>query len=499
VRRGRSLDATLPDLQAGETADDRALIAALAYGALRELRLLDILADELLQRPPKATVRSLIVVGLYQLRAMRVPAHAAVHATVAATAELGQPRARGLVNAVLRRYQREAQRLEAKLPGDPGVRYSHPDWLVERLRADWPDRWEAILAADNRPAPMALRVNRRRVARDAYRQRLADTGIPATPVDHAADALVLDEPWSVERLPGFADGDVSVQDVAAQLAAALLDVRPGMRVLDACAAPGGKAAHCLELADCELTAVDIDAQRLERVEETFHRLGFHALSPSVARGERIGERGAVLVQGDATDPRTWWNGHPYDRILLDAPCTGTGVIRRHPDIKWLRRESDVAALAERQRALLEALWPLLAPGGVLVYATCSVLRAEGADVVTGFLADTADAAEDPIAAEWGEAEAAGRRIAAGEADMDGFYYARLARQVGSVADHSPRKKRRPTRISSMSSSPSLPSASRRMPRYSTNTPQCPGTTARSAPTVYCSPSASDSDRYPISA
>ncbi|MES1942622.1 ribosomal RNA small subunit methyltransferase B [Salinisphaera sp. PC39] len=412
VFRGRSLDAALAAERAAlHTAPDRALAAALAYGVLRDRRALEAIAGRLWRKPPKPVVAALILAGLYQLRSMRVPAHAAVHATVDAAGPLGQPRARGLVNALLRRYQREAETLEAAADGPPAVRESYPDWLVERLRADWPDRWRELLAAGNRPAPMTLRVNRRQTTPDAYRERLDAAGIRAAPHPAAPDALVLERPCPVEDLPGFGAGHVSVQDAAAQLAVPLLDIQSGMRVLDACAAPGGKAAHCLERIDCELLALDSDGQRLAAVRETFDRLGL--------RGE--------TREADATRPDDWWDGRPFDRILLDAPCTGTGVIRRHPDIKWLRRETDVAALATRQRALLEALWPLLAPGGVLVYATCSVLRAEGADTVAAFLADTEDAAEEAIAADWGEGDTLGRRIATGEADMDGFYYARLVK------------------------------------------------------------------------
>jgi 16S rRNA (cytosine967-C5)-methyltransferase len=413
VARGHSLDAALAAERPALAAPDRALAAALVYGVLRERRLLQALAGGLWRRPPKPLLAALILVGLYQLRSMRVPAHAAVHATVAAADLLQQPRARSLVNALLRRYQREADALEAALDDSPAVRESHPDWLVERLGRDWPGRWRELLAAGNRPAPMTLRVNRRRTDAATYRETLAAAGHAARPHPFAPDALVLEAPCPVEELPGFADGAVSVQDAAAQLAAPLLDPQPGQRILDACAAPGGKAAHCLELvdcgADCELLALDIDAGRVKAVDATFARL-------NLAGQTRC---------ANATTPDAWWDGRPFDRILVDAPCTGTGVIRRHPDIKWLRRETDVAALAERQRALLDALWPLLAPGGALLYATCSLLRAEGADVAAGFLADTAGAAEDPIDAEWGEPEAVGRRIFTGEADMDGFYYARL--------------------------------------------------------------------------
>lgn len=410
VARGSSLDAVLAAEQSAlPSAADRALAAALAYGVLRNRRLLESLAGRLWRRPPKPLPAALILVGLQQLRAMRIPAHAALHATVAAA----EPRVRGLVNAVLRRYQREAADLEALLEtAPPAERESCPDWLAARLRRDWPGRWQELLAAGNRPAPMTLRVNRRQTDVAAYLDILAGAGIAARRHPHAPDAVTLDEPCSVDTLPEFVGGAVSVQDAAAQLAAPLLATEPGQRVLDACAAPGGKAAHCLELADCELLALDIDDTRLTAVDETFARLGL---------------RGETLC-ADASRPDDWWDGRPFDRILVDAPCTGTGVIRRHPDIKWLRRETDVEALAKRQCELLDALWPLLAPGGTLLYATCSLLRAEGADVVTAFLADTADAAEIPIEAEWGEPESVGRRIPTGEADMDGFYYARVTKR-----------------------------------------------------------------------
>lgn len=422
VIRGRSLDAVLAAERAALSApEDRALAAALAYGVLRDRRLLETLAESLWRRPPAPEPAALILAGLYQLRSMRVPAHAAVHATVAAAGPLGQPRMRGLINALLRRYQRERENLESSLRDAPAaVRESYPDWLAARLHRDWPDRWQELLAAGNRPAPMTLRVNRRRSSPAACLETLSAAGVGARPHLFAPDALVLERALPVEDLPGFAGGEVSVQDAAAQLAAHLLGARAGERVLDACAAPGGKAAHCLELvdrgADCELLALDVDAERLKAVDETLVRLGL--------RGE--------TRHADAARPGDWWDGRPFDRILVDAPCTGTGVIRRHPDIKWLRRESDVAALAARQRALLDALWPLLAPGGVLLYATCSVLCAEGADVVAAFIEDTDGAAEVPINAEWGEAEAVGRRIPTGEADMDGFYFARVTKRRASL-------------------------------------------------------------------
>ncbi|MDT0618902.1 16S rRNA (cytosine(967)-C(5))-methyltransferase RsmB [Salinisphaera sp. P385] len=414
VLQGQSLDAALPAAQAGLAAADQSLAAALAYGVVRDYRRLATIADGLLRRPPPRPVLALILVGFHQLIAMRIPPHAAVHATVAATGPLKKPQHRGLVNAVLRRFQRESRDRIAALSDDPGVQQSHPDWLVARLRQDWPADWPALLTANNQPAPMTLRVNARRTTRDAYRDRLHAAGMVAHAHPYAAEALMLDTPVGVASLPGFGDGDVSVQDAAAQLAARLLAIEPGMRVLDACSAPGGKAAHCRELFDCELVALDSDPNRLERVAETLDRLGLR--------------EGATLQVADATLADDWWDGRPFDRILIDAPCTGTGVIRRHPDIKWLRRETDSAALAVRQRALLDALWPLLAPGGRLVYATCSVLAIEGGEVVAGFYKDTPAARPVPMTEDWGEPAGAGRRIAPGEAGMDGFFYAVIERQ-----------------------------------------------------------------------
>jgi 16S rRNA (cytosine967-C5)-methyltransferase len=420
VLGGASLDAVLPAAQAQlKLAADRALLQALCYGVLRDLRLLEALLGQLVERPVRASrLQALLLAGLFQLRSLRVPAHAAVSETVAATARIGQPGARGLANAVLRRYLREHTALEAALPEEPAVRHSHPDWLVARLHTDWPDRWPDILAANQQPGPLCLRVNLRRTSRAEYQARLQAAGLAAMASPHAPEALTLAEPVPVERLPGFAAGEVSVQDVAAQLATGLLDLRDGLprrqRVLDACAAPGGKSAHCLERADVELLALDRDPARLMRVQDTLRRLDLQA----------------QLRAADAATPQSWWDGTPFDRILIDAPCSGTGVIRRHPDIKWLRRERDIAALAQAQRRLLEALWPLLAAGGVLLYATCSLLRAEGEDVVQAFLRAQTDAEVWPIEAAWGEACGAGRRIAVGMDGMDGFYYARLRRVAG---------------------------------------------------------------------
>lgn len=408
---GRSLDAALAELSAGLTANDRALVSAMAYGVLRDYRRLEALLAPRLSRKPQPLLRALLLVGLYQLESMRVPAHAAVHASVAATAALGLGKARGMVNAILRGHQRDGA--GAREDHSPGVRYSYPDWLVERIKADWAGLWESVLAGGNRPAPMHLRANRRHGDRYVAMRELANAGLPSRAARVCDSVLTLDTPIAARELPGFETGRVSIQDGAAQLPAVLVGAQAGDRVLDACAAPGNKSAHLLERADIDLLALDIDSERLATLEETLARVG----------------RRASVQSADAANPPAWWDGRPFDRILLDAPCSGTGVIRRHPDIKWLRRPADIDSAAKRQLAMLEALWPTLAPGGRLVYATCSILRSEGVDVVEAFLARTPGAQARPIDARWGFAERHGRRIAPGMHDFDGFYYAVLERRA----------------------------------------------------------------------
>lgn len=413
VFAGKSFDDAFAKANLAD-ARDLAFAKTLAYGVLREHSALAWLLTRLLSAPllPTSAVHALLCVGLYQLRTLNTAAHAAVSATVDAVEPLGEAKARGLVNAILRRYQRESVKLEDELPTALTTRYSHPAWLVEAIHADWGKQTVEVLTNNNTQAPLTLRVNARQSTREAYLARLAAEGIAASAVAHAPDAVRLHEACGVEAIPGFSSGMVSVQDASAQLAASLLDVQNGMRVLDACAAPGGKSAHLLEMADVELTALDSDGARLARVRDTLTRL----------------QLDATLIEADAALV-PWWigrvkGGGDFDRILLDAPCSGTGVIRRHPDIKWLRREDDIKRLARTQLKLLQALWPTLAPGGVLLYATCSTLRAEGEELVQTFLAETGDASESKIIASWGEACAVGRRIAPG-GDFDGFYYARL--------------------------------------------------------------------------
>jgi 16S rRNA (cytosine967-C5)-methyltransferase len=387
---------------------DAALLAALVFGALRWHHRLAWQTAQLLTRPLKAgqvELAALLHVGLLQLQHFRIPAHAAVSATVDAAAELGLRDARGLVNAVLRRYQRERDALEARARDDVEAAYSHPRWLVERLERDRPEDWQGVLEANNAPAPMWLRVNRLKIGTAEYLAKLESAGVGASASGDLATAVALDEPRNVEELPGFAAGEVSVQDVAAQRAATLLDLAAGQRVLDACAAPGGKTGHILEACPglTEVWALDRDAGRLARVRANLDRLGLDAR----------------LVHGDATAPADWWDGRPFDRILLDAPCSAIGVIRRHPDIKVLRRPQDVEGAAALQAALLEALWPLLKPGGLLVYATCTLLRQENDDQIAAFLAAHAGPGPGPVLA------ASPLQTVPGEARGDGFYYACL--------------------------------------------------------------------------
>ncbi len=404
-------------------ARDRAHLQGLAYDTLRwHLRHRALIRRLLHQplRPADRILEALLSVGLLQLDDPQRPDHAAVAATVEATRLLGRPRAAGLVNAALRRYQREGAALRAAVAGEVEAHHAHPAWLVERLRHDWPAHWQEILVAHQRHPPLWLRVNRLQDTVAGYAARLqGECALDAAPCADFPDALRLAHPLPVDGLPGFATGAVSVQDAAAQYAAAALDVQPGMRVLDACAAPGGKCAHLLERTgnDIDLTALDIDADRCRTIDATLARLGLRA----------------SVIAGDAGTPATWWDGEAFDRILLDAPCSASGVIRRHPDIRFLRRAADIAALAARQRRLLDALWPLLRPGGQLLYVTCSLFEAENSDVVAGFLGAQPEAREVPLAAPTMALRRAGRpglHFIPGAGDTDGFYYVLMARAAG---------------------------------------------------------------------
>ena len=400
------------DREAARLGDprDAALMKELCYGTLRFLPRLEAWLVRLLERPLKAAdldVKLLLLLGLYQLAYLRVPAHAAVQQTVEASRALDKSWAAGLVNAVLRRFQRERAEIEAGADG-PEARYAHPRWFIDQLKADWPEHWQTILTAGNERPPMTLRVNRRRRTRDAYLAELTAAGIGAKACVHSADGLTLDSALDVAVLPGFAEGRCSVQDEGAQLAAGLLDVQDGMRVLDACAAPGGKTCHLLELQPgLSLQAVEQDGKRAGRIRDNLARLGLEA----------------ELKVADAAAPAGWWDGRPFDRILLDAPCSASGVVRRHPDVKARRTPEEVAAAAGLQARLLDALWPLLAPGGKLLYVTCSVFRRENVSRLEAFLAGKPDASALPLDPDWGVAAGPGRQVLTGEGGMDGFYYA----------------------------------------------------------------------------
>ncbi len=409
-----SLNSSLPT-QLDKVEDrDRGFTQDLAFGTARWQPRLSALAAKLLQKPFKAAdadVEALLLVGLYQLLYTRVPAHAAIGETVGCADKLKKPWAKALLNAVLRRAQRESEALLAELEHDPVVRTAHPRWLQKSLKAFWPEQWEAICAANNAHPPMILRVNRRHHSRDAYLQLLTAAGINATPCVYSTDGIVLEAAADVRSLPGFAEGWISVQDEAAQLAADLLDLAPGQRVLDACCAPGGKTCHILEVEKglAGVVAVDLEAKRLVRVRENLARLGLSA----------------ELIAADGRDTAAWWDGKPFQRILLDAPCSATGVIRRHPDIKLTRQPDDIAALAALQDELLDAMWPTLEVGGILLYATCSTLPTENTEVIEAFLARTSGAREMDLATTAGIKQPHGRQLLAQEGGHDGFYYAKL--------------------------------------------------------------------------
>ncbi|QYZ65966.1 MAG: 16S rRNA methyltransferase [Gammaproteobacteria bacterium (ex Lamellibrachia satsuma)] len=403
----------LPQL---EDAKDRGLAQELCYGVMRWHPQLEALTRQLLKKPLKPKdfdIQALLFIGLYQLLYLRVADHAAVHESAGAAERLGKRWAVGLVNGVLRAFQRQQETLLAKVDADPAVRYRMPAWLLQRIQQHWPQNWQETVEALNSRPPMSLRVNQQLGSRDDYLQKLADNGIGAQIIEATRSGIVLDQPLDVGSLPGFDDGLVSVQDGGAQLAAELLGPKPGEMVLDACAAPGGKSGHLLELAqELRLTALDVDGRRLLRVQENLERLGLSA----------------TLAEGDAAAPSGEWSAQTYDRILLDVPCSATGVIRRHPDIKYLRREEDIAPLVVLQRSILTAIWSLLKPGGRLLYATCSILPEENEQQVTAFLAAEESARECGIDAPWGEACAPGRQIRPGDSSMDGFYYACLQKR-----------------------------------------------------------------------
>ncbi|WP_434340542.1 16S rRNA (cytosine(967)-C(5))-methyltransferase RsmB [Motilimonas cestriensis] len=413
VERGESLSNALPLAQQTVAARDRALLQELCYGVLRWLPRLDFFCKSLMDKPltgKKRPLHYLVLVGIYQLLYTRIPAHAAVADTVNGVKELKAPALKGLINAVLRNFQRQEESLIAQVENNITLTYCYPSWIVKRLQANYPSNYQAILEAGNERAPMWLRVNRRHYSPEQYQTLLAESDITSETSTISSQALRLDKPIDVSKLTGFDQGASSVQDAAAQMAALLLDAQPGERILDACAAPGGKTAHILEnQPDLQaMTAIDFDQKRLLRVQDNLDRIGLNA----------------SLIHGDASLPETWWDEQLFDRILLDAPCSATGVIRRHPDIKWLRRDSDIAELVQLQKAILKANWALLKSGGTLLYATCSILADENTQQIKGFLAENKDAILLPINPD-DTPENPGWQILPGQEHMDGFYYAKL--------------------------------------------------------------------------
>jgi 16S rRNA (cytosine967-C5)-methyltransferase len=388
----------------------------LAYGVLRWLGALEWLATQLMKRPLKRRDRDihrLILLGLFQLWKDESGEHAAINETAECARRLAKPWAVGLINAVLRRFQREKSQWLEKLALKP-ERFAHPAWLTERIRTDWPEDWESILTANNRRAGLWLRVNRTRSSVDAVGRAMRESGFEPGFHPYAPDAVQVVPPAPVDRLPGFDDGWWSVQDPATQLVVEWLSMEAGQRVLDACAAPGGKTCHILEsVPDARVWAVDRSEARLQRLNENALRLG-------------LMDTGRLTVKvGDGLFPEGWWDGKQFDRVLLDAPCTATGVIRRHPEIKWLRSESQVGEAVALQARLLRNLWPLVKAGGILVYATCSVLHDENSEQIRRFIESHGDARPEPFEAPYGRPSGTGCQILPGEADMDGFFYARV--------------------------------------------------------------------------
>ena len=420
VTKGRSLDALIQQQEVQLPTGDRPVLRLLCFGALRYHWRLKSWIEGLLDRPLRprdSVINALLAIGLYQLSDTRIPDHAVVSQTVEAARLLHRPKLAALVNALLRRARRD--RIFAAEPSNEEARFNHPTWLIDYLRADWPEDFAAILDANNDRAPMWLRVNAREQSAAQYLDTLRDAGVDGELLAAAPQAIRLNQALPAEQLPGFDEGKVSVQDAAAQLAAPWLLTGSRGRVLDACAAPGGKSAHLLELGgeQIELTCLDSDPARLASLSGNLERLGLDA----------------TRLQGDASTPQEWWDGRAYAAILLDAPCSASGVIRRHPDIKLLRRETDIPALARTQAGLLDSLWPLLAAGGRLLYVTCSVLAAENDAVVRNFLEKTTDAKQNDVLQDNNirdlmRPKACGYQVLPGTAGLDGFYFACLEKE-----------------------------------------------------------------------
>jgi len=408
--------ATLIPIELDMMADprERALAQALCFGVIRHYYSLDFILSSLLEKKLKkkdSDIKALILIGLYQLDHMRTPAHAAVSASVESCKELKKTWAKNLVNAVLRRYQREHNKFPELIADNESAKNEHPTWLLDRLKDEYPQHWQSIIKENNLPPPMSLRVNTRKTDRDSYLEKLAAAGIEAHKSNFIQTGVVLTHPVGIEALPDFSEGHVSVQDLAAQLAIPLLQPQADERILDACSAPGGKLAQLLETLPTlqEVVAIEKEPHRFKKLENTLERLGLNA----------------TLIQNDARAVDDWWDKRLFDRILIDAPCSASGVIRRHPDIKYLRTAEDVRNITVVQAEILNALWPLLSKGGKLLYITCSVFKAENDEQIAAFTDKYNDANSIPIQASWGMATEYGRQILPGDKAMDGFYYAQL--------------------------------------------------------------------------
>lgn len=416
-----SLSSLLPEAARSVPGKDHALLQELCYGTCRWQPRLECYLKQLLDKPLRTKdmdVHGLLLLGLYQLGYTRIPDHAAISATVEAARALKKPWATKFVNGVLRSWQRRSASLDQQLAGNAEFDFAHPQWFVDAVNAAWPQEAEALLAANNSHPPFTLRVNQLLTSRDDYLQQLQEQGIEATPTELSADGITLAKAMDVHQLPGFGDGLVSVQDEAAQLCAPLLDLGQEQSILDACCAPGGKTAHILESlganSSSKVVAVDLSKERLQRSRETLHRLGLEA----------------ELLVGDASQPEQWsQQGSLFDRILVDAPCSATGVIRRNPDIKLLRGPADVERLAALQLNILANIWNKLKPGGLLLYATCSVLPQENTQLVARFMSKIDDAEHLVIDGDWGIAQPFGRQLLPRAGGNDGFYFAQLRKRV----------------------------------------------------------------------
>jgi len=430
---GHSIDYALNKHNTAKDPKHRALVSAISFGVCRWLPKLEAIVSQLLKKPLRKKdqdVQILLYIGIYQLLDMRIKEHAVVSETVTVCKKMRKVWSKNLVNGVLREFLREKDTIIKKAAATKSGQYAHPDWLIKLIEQAWPDQAKRIFEANNIQAPMTLRVNTRVTDVNRYLELLNDCDKSGDATTHSKVGLTLNKACDVNDLPNFADGYVAVQDEAPQLAAMLLNAQPGERILDACAAPGGKTCHILEQQSdvLECVALDISANRLTRIEENLTRLKLTA----------------SVVKGDAAEPDKWWDGKQFDRILLDAPCSATGVIRRHPDIKILRQEHDIAHLVATQSQILQSLWPLLKPGGMLLYCTCSILPIENTELIENFIKITDDAVEQKIDASWGSAQTVGRQILPGlsyltddtEAqspdkaeNMDGFYYAHIFKET----------------------------------------------------------------------